>query len=96
MVRLRTMTDLIPWVQLRVPMINATETMTYAVITMCVFVMLGFQRKLYSLHKPPQDYTKHFFYAYLLWGAIITVIAYYGYGFIFSDGISRLVIIWTM
>ena len=26
----------------------------------------------------------------------MTVIAYYGYGFVFSDGISRLVIIWSM
>ena len=96
MIKLRSMTDLIPRIQLRIPIINTGETMLYAVIAMCIFVIIGFQWHLYRLHTPPQHYTKHFFYTYLLRGAIITVIAYYGYGFLFSDGISRLVIVWTM
>ena len=96
MIKLRSMTDLIPWVQLRVPMINTTETMIYACIAVWLFVILWFHWKLYKIHQPPQNYTKHFFYTYLLRGAIMTVIAYYGYGFVFSDGISRLVIIWSM
>lgn len=96
MIQLREMTDLIPWIQLRIPLINTTETMIYALIATVLFVLIAFQWHLYRLYKPPQDYTKHFFYTYLLWGASITAIAYYGYGFVFSDGISRLVILWTM
>lgn len=91
--KIRLITDLIPGVQLQVPLINYRETMMYARITCGIFVWLWIIKRLYELHKPIQKYFQTFTKVWLYWLVTITFIAYFGQGFIFFFWISRFIII---
>ncbi|AHB41172.1 hypothetical protein P148_SR1C00001G0377 [candidate division SR1 bacterium RAAC1_SR1_1] len=91
--KIRLVTDLIPGIQLHVPLINYRETMMYARITSFIFIGLGIIKSLYELHKPIQKYFQTFTKVWLYWLVTITFIAYFGQGFVFFFGISRFIIV---
>ena len=76
--KIRHFTDLIPGVQLSIPVINYQETMAYAVISAFVFVMIGITQSLYELHKPVQKYFQTFSKVWIYRLIGITFIAYFG------------------
>jgi len=90
---LRLVTDLIPGVQLNIPLMNYRETMIYAWIATMIFIGLGIIKSLYELHKPIQKYFQTFTKVWLYWLVTITFIAYFGQGFVFYFGISRFIIL---
>jgi exopolysaccharide biosynthesis polyprenyl glycosylphosphotransferase len=91
--KLRLITDLIPGVQLQIPLINYRETMMYAWLATGVFIGLWIIKSLYELHKPIQKYFQTFTKVWLYWLVTITFIAYFGQGFVFYFGISRFIIL---
>jgi len=90
---IRLITDLIPTVQLKIPIINYRETLMYAILAAMIFVWLWLVKWLYELNKPVQKYFKTFTKVWLYWLVTITFVAYFGQGFIFFFGISRFIII---
>jgi hypothetical protein len=60
MYRIRLFTDLIPGVQLRIPVINYQENMAFGIIAAFAFVLIGITKSLYELHKPIQRYFQTF------------------------------------
>lgn len=93
MYRIRLFTDLIPGVQLKMPVINYQENMAFGIIAACVFVFLGIVNDLYELHKPIQRYFQTFTKTWIYRIISITFISYFGQGFVFFFGISRFIII---
>ncbi len=93
-VYLRTITDGIPFIHLKIPYIDFKETMIFAFVSWIVFVFIGFLKWLYKLFWPIHNYYNHFLKVFVLWFIIITFLAYFGHGYLFVNGISRLVIIW--
>jgi FlaA1/EpsC-like NDP-sugar epimerase len=91
--RLRHVTDLIPGVQLPIPVINYHETMVYAWISAVLFVGIGIVKKLYELYKPVQKYFQTFTKVWIYRIITIAFIAYFGQGFLFFFGISRFIIL---
>ncbi len=91
--KLRLITDLIPWVQLRIPQINATELIIFALIAGWLFIIIWIFKKLYELNKPIQNYFQTFAKVRIYRFITITFIAYFGQGFIFIGWISRFIIV---
>ena len=57
---LRGYTDLIPGVQLRIPVIDTTETMIFAGVSAVIFVLWGMRRDVYILKGPIHAYYQKF------------------------------------
>lgn len=93
MYRIRLFTDLIPGVQLNIPIINYQENMAFGIIAAFAFILIGIIENLYELHKPIQRYFQTFTKTWIYWLIIITFIAYFGQGFVFFFWISRFIII---
>lgn len=91
--KIRKYTDLIPGVQLPIPVINYYETMVYAVLWSLIFVGIGIMKSLYELHKPVQKYFQTFVKVWIYWLITITFIAYFGQWFVFFFWISRFIIL---
>ena len=83
MYRIRLFTDLIPGVQLKMPVINYQENMAFGIIAAFAFVIIGIVKDLYELHKPIQKYFQTFTKTWLYWIIVITFISYFGQGFVF-------------
>ena len=95
--KLRLVTDLIPLVQLEIPVINLYELYLYALISGVAFVWIGILKKLYELNKPIQNYFKTFTKVRIYWIIFITFASYFWAGFIFKFWISRFIIlIWGL
>ncbi|MBP7848479.1 hypothetical protein KA013_04715 [Patescibacteria group bacterium] len=56
MYELRSHTDLIPFVQLRIPLIDLQETMIFAAITVVLFRLIALAQGVYDLFKPAHAY----------------------------------------
>lgn len=91
--RIRLFTDLIPGVQLRMPVINYQENIAFGIIAACTFVVIGILKDLYELHKPIQRYFQTFTKVWIYWIIVITFISYFGQGFVFFFWISRFIIV---
>lgn len=91
----RQYTDLIPWLQLRIPAFNLVEAKQFAVVAVSIFVAAAFLLDVYELYKPLHGYYKKFLLAWVWWIVSMTFLALFGNGFIFTDGISRFLIIWS-
>lgn len=93
MILLRQSTDLIPFVQLRVPQIDRGETMRFALSIALLFVLLGIFNGVYELFRPIHSYYKKFLST--RWIRLITssFIAYMWFGFLFASWISRFVLV---
>ncbi len=92
MYTLRHFTDLIPGIQIRIPIINYQENMSFGIIAAIVFVIIGIIKNLYELHKPIQRYFQTFVKTRIYRLITITFIAYLGQDVIFFFGISRFII----
>lgn len=88
----RSYTDLIPFTQLHIPILNLQETMLYGFLSAIVFVSIGIIYNLYPIKKINYNYLRTFFDSSIIWLVCCTFLAYFGSGFIFLYGISRLVI----
>ncbi|MCX6824625.1 MAG: exopolysaccharide biosynthesis polyprenyl glycosylphosphotransferase [candidate division SR1 bacterium] len=93
MYRVRLFTDLIPGIQLKIPVINYQENMAFGIIAAFAFVCIGIVKDLYELHKPIQRYFQTFSKTRLYRIIVITFIGYFGQGFVFFFGISRFIIV---
>lgn len=93
MYQLRFHTDLIPWVQLRIPYISFLETALFVMMSVAIFVFLWIINWLYELFKPIQGYYRTFFRVSFVWIICISFISYYGYWFVFVNGISRFILL---
>lgn len=93
-VKIRPYTDLIPWVQLRIPPVDLIETLVFVGISVVVFLVAGFRYGLYELWRPIHSYYKNFLQTRILWAGLSSLIAYMGFGYLFTNGISRVVLIW--
>lgn len=91
----RQSTDLIPWLQLRIPAFNLVETTRFALIAVVIFLIAAFLLGVYELQKPLHGYYRKFLLAWVWWLVSMTFLALFGNGFLFTDGISRFVILWT-
>ena len=91
--KLRHVTDLIPGIQLQIPVINYYETMGYAIVSALGFIGIGIIKELYELNKPIQNYFQTFSKVWIYWIITITFLAYFGQWFVFSFGISRFIIV---
>lgn len=91
--RLRLVTDLIPLVQLDIPVINLYELYLYAIIWWIAFIWIWIVNKLYELNKPIQNYFKTFTTVWVYWIIFITFASYFWAWFIFKFGISRFIIL---
>ncbi len=93
MYRIRLFTDLIPGIQLKIPVINYQENMAFGIISAFMFVAIGIIKNLYELNKPIQRYFQTFTKTWLYRIIVITFIAYFWQGFVFFFGISRFIIV---
>ena len=91
--RLRHITDLLPGIQLQIPMINYQETMWYAIVCAIAFIAIGIIKDLYELNKPIQNYFQTFSKVRIYWIITITFVAYFWQWFVFVFGISRFIIV---
>lgn len=95
--KLRFHTDLIPFVQLKIPTIDFSETMIFALFSAFVFIFYGFLNWIYELFKPIHGYYKRFSFAFFIGVITIAFIAYVWHGFLFQNGISRFVLfVWAV
>ncbi|HMS91798.1 MAG TPA: sugar transferase, partial [Candidatus Absconditabacterales bacterium] len=93
MYRIRLFTDLIPGVQLKIPVINYQENIAFGIIAAFAFILIGIIEDLYELHKPIPRYFQTFTRTWIYRVIIITFIGYFGQGFVFFFGISRFIIV---
>ena len=93
MYRIRLFTDLIPGIQLRIPVINYHENMAFSIIAACAFVFTGIIKGLYELNKPIQRYFQTFTKIWIYRIIEITFIWYFGQWFVFFFWISRFIIV---
>ncbi|HMY81122.1 MAG TPA: sugar transferase [Candidatus Absconditabacterales bacterium] len=89
----RGYTDLIPFTQLHIPVLNVSETMLYGLLCAFLFVIIGISYHLYPIKKITYSYSRTFVDTSIIWLVFITFLAYFGNGFLFGYGISRLVIV---
>lgn len=92
---LRKSTDLIPGVQLRIPVIDLTETMIFAALAALLFFLIWVSKGIYELQKPLHSYYKKFLESRFRRFLLMFAIAYVWFGYIFVNGISRFVLIWS-
>lgn len=90
---LRQRTDLIPWIQLDIPFISIKDLIVFAWISILLFLIVQFSMRTYVLDKPLHWYYQRFFKWWALWFVIITFLALFGEGFLFSYGISRFILL---
>ena len=93
MYRIRLFTDLIPGVQLKIPVINYQENMAFGIIAAFAFVCIGIIKNLYELYKPIQRYFQTFTKTRIYRIITITFIGYFWQGFVFFFWISRFIIV---
>lgn len=93
MVEVRQTTDLIPFVQLRIPQIDIYETMLFALISAGIFVVIWLLSWIYELIKPLHAYYRKFLRVRGLRLVSSSFIAYIWFGYLFHNGISRFVLL---
>lgn len=91
--KVRLITDLIPWIQLKIPIINYHETLIYAISSAIFFVFIWIIKELYELNKPVQNYFQTFAKTWIYRIITITFVAYFWQWFVFFYGISRFIIV---
>ena len=92
---LRLRTDLIPGVQIRIPPIDTFELSIFAGLAAIVFFLWGVYHRYYQLFLPFAKNYRKLLVVWAYWGVTMTFVAYLGDGYVFQNGISRLIWIWT-
>lgn len=88
---LRLIRDFIPRLQLRIPSIDADELMIFVAIALITFLIIAYQTQLYRINITKDQPTM--FQTRWIWLISIACIAYLGFGFVFVNGVSRIIII---
>lgn len=89
----REYTDLIPFVQLRIPVMDIVETMRFASLSWVIFVIVWFFFEQYALFRPKQQWYGSFLQTRLLRVVSTGFIARLWFGYVFTSWISRFVVI---
>ncbi len=92
---LRRSTDLIPWVQLRIPPIDTTETLLFSGLAIAIFLLIWLSKWVYELRKPLHNYYVSFLETWFWWLMLLFSFAYLGFWYVFVNWISRFVLIWS-
>lgn len=90
---LRQHTDLIPRVQIRIPPFIISELIIFAAISIGLYVLIWRQRKLFQLYGLVLWYYQRFLKSIVTRWVLITCLAFFGAGFLFSGWVSRFVIV---
>lgn len=90
---IRSISDWIPFIHLKIQYLNFKETMIFWIISAFLFPLIWFTFNLYKLKWPIHNYYNKFIKVFINWFIIITFIAYFWKDFIFQNWISRLIII---
>ncbi len=90
---LRRSTDLIPGVQLRIPVVDITETLIFAGIAVLLFFVIWVSKWIYELKRPLHNYYKQFLETRFRRLMLLFAIAYLWFGYVFVSGISRFVLV---
>ncbi len=90
----RSQTDLIPFIQLRIPQIDVHELMIFAIIIVILFWLIGLAWGMYDLFKPAHAYYIKFAKTRWLRLILSSFVAYIGFGYVFQNGISRFILLW--
>jgi len=80
---------------MRIPGFNLTETMRFSLAAIVIFVGACFLTGVYDLYKPLHSYYRKFLLARVWRFVSMTFLALFGNGFLFDDGISRFLIVWS-
>ncbi len=91
---LRTITDGIPFIHLKIPLINLQETVIFVFISAILFPLIWLTKNLYKLKWPIHNYYNKFIKVFIFWFVSITFLAYFWNWFLFINWISRLILIW--
>ncbi|AKH32680.1 UDP-glucose:undecaprenyl-phosphate glucose-1-phosphate transferase [candidate division SR1 bacterium Aalborg_AAW-1] len=92
---LRSNTNIFWSIDIGTPWIATQELIRYAIISASIFIITGIVHKRYDLISLETGKTKTFLTVWWQWTIIVTCLAYFGQGFIFEHGISRLIVIIT-
>lgn len=92
---IRFYTDLIPGIQLPIPVIYLDEMIIFAVLSSILYVLLAFWWWLYKLFSPVSWYFSRYLRVFFIWFVLITFLGFYWSWFLFLWGISRFIIIWS-
>lgn len=90
---LRGYTDLIPFVQLRIPVIDLHETLLFAVLSWVLFLAIWFAYHLYGLFRPTKEGYETFLQTWLLRVVVSWFVAWLWFWYVFSSWISRFVLV---
>ena len=95
MYRIRMRTDLIPWVQLPIPLINPQELAIFSLISSVWFILIWIVKDFYCLNKRVVNHFQTFSKTWIYWFISISFLSYFGQWFIFFFWISRFIIIFA-
>ena len=95
MYKIRMWTDLIPWVQLPIPLINPQELMIFSLISSVWFILIWIVKDFYCLNRRVVNHFQTFSKTRIYWFISISFLSYFGQGFIFFFWISRFIIIFA-
>lgn len=93
--KIRLFTDLIPWVQLPIPLINAQELAIFSLISSAWFVLIGIIKDFYTLNRRVTNHFQTFLKTWIYWFISISFLSYFWQGFLFFFWISRFIIIFA-
>lgn len=93
--KIRLFTDLIPWVQLPIPLINAQELAIFSIISSACFVLIWIIKDFYCLNKKVANHFQKFLKTWIYWFITISFLSYFWQGFLFFFWISRFILIFA-
>lgn len=93
--RIRLWTDLIPWIQLPIPSINAQELAIFSLIASTWFIFIGIIKDFYCLNRRVVNHFQTFSKTWIYWFICISFLSYFWQWFIFFYWISRFIILFT-
>lgn len=94
---LRSMTDGIPFVQLRIPYISHEQFAPFVLYGVLIWLIVFFRAKLYShIRRPIFEEIRRVLVYSFFWFFVYIGFVYLTQGFLFSKEIPRLIIIYTL
>ena len=95
MYKIRMRTDLIPWVQLPIPLINAQELAIFSLISSIWFIIIWIIKDFYCLNRRVVNHFQTLSKTRIYWFISISFLSYFWQWFIFFFWISRFIIIFA-
>ncbi len=92
--KVRQIRDLIPGIHLPIPSMDFKEFVLFLGLAVLAWVIVGIYTGFYSLTDNIRNSVAKFFRAWLLWLVFLSFLVFFGQGFWFKNGISRLVLLW--